>query len=272
MITWRGGEVIDLPKPSAFGWLRVVVRGVLILSTIFGLILPMLLARRLGCKRASERIGQFASHVCLRILGLRAEVQGTPSPSTSAYAVNHISWLDIFVLNAVEHVYFVSKSEVGGWPVVGVIARSAGTVFIQRRSVDVQRQLSVIAARLEDGDRLMMFPEGTSSDGLRVLRFKPTLFAPLLDNSLQGQAVLQPVTIFYKSPDGQHPSLYSWWGDMGLAEHFIALAALPRQGRVVVQFHDSIPAGPGVDRKTLAAEAETAVRRGFDALAGRLAE
>jgi lyso-ornithine lipid O-acyltransferase len=92
-----------------------------------------------------------------------------------ALVANHASWLDIFTLNACDRIYFVSKSEVAGWPGIGWLARATGTVFINRQGREAQMQKLLFEARLRAGHRLLFFPEGTSTDGQRVLDFKSTL-------------------------------------------------------------------------------------------------
>ena len=98
----------------------------------------------------------------------------------STVVANHASWLDIFALNAPQRIYFVSKDEVRDWPGIGWLARATGTVFIARKSREAGVQARLFETRMAAGHRLLFFPEGTSTDGRRVLPFKTTLFAAFL--------------------------------------------------------------------------------------------
>lgn len=177
-----------------------------------------------------------------------------------AMVANHASWLDIFALNARAPVVFVAKAEVAGWPGIGLLARATGTLFIQREARgEAARQAEALAGRLRAGQRLLFFPEGTSSDNRRCLPFKPALFAGLLLPGLPTGLRVQPVTVRYEGPPGEDPRFHAWWGDMEFGPHALAVLAAPRGGRVTVTFHPPIPV-EGRDRKRLAAEAEAAVR------------
>jgi 1-acyl-sn-glycerol-3-phosphate acyltransferase len=180
-----------------------------------------------------------------------------------AIVANHSSWLDIFVLNACDRVYFVAKSEVAGWPGIGWLARATGTVFITRKGNEARAQQAEFEKRLRNGHRLLFFPEGTSSDGLRVLPFKSTLFAAFMTEPLAGTMHLQPVTVSYTAPPGAEPTFYGWWGDMDFNPHFLTILSRWRQGSVDVVFHPPLPVADYGSRKALAADAEAAVRRGM---------
>ena len=126
-------------------------------------------------------ITQFVCRGAFVVLGMRFTTQGQPLQGAGAVVANHASWLDIFALNARKRIYFVSKSEVAGWPGIGWLARATGTVFIKRDRSAVQSQIDVFRDRLAAGHKLLFFPEGTSTDGLQVLAFKPALFAAFFD-------------------------------------------------------------------------------------------
>ncbi len=117
-----------------------------------------------------------------------------------AVVANHSSWLDIFTLNASQRIYFVAKSEVSGWPGIGWLARATGTVFITRKGTEAKRQQDLFEARLRAGHQLLFFPEGTSTDALRVLPFKPTLFQAFFTHGLDRVLFIQPVTVVYHAP------------------------------------------------------------------------
>ncbi|PVA08841.1 1-acyl-sn-glycerol-3-phosphate acyltransferase [Pelagivirga sediminicola] len=254
------------PPPGAMGRARIAWRAALLLAVLVCL-LPLLLLVRLverplaGARRpVSGYVVQGFFRACLAILGLRLTLRGTPMRQAGAVVANHSSWLDIFVLNARHRIVFVSKSEVSGWPVIGFLARAAGTLFIRRDAREAQAQTAALKARLLAGQQLVFFPEGTSTDGLRVLRFKPTLFQAFLSPELKPIMHVQPVTVIYHAPKGRDPAFYGWFGDMDFAPHAAAVFAAPRAGRVELIYHAPLYVADFADRKALAAEAERIVR------------
>ena len=268
--------ISDTPPPKAeiphAAWPRIVLRALaLVLIFALGLVLHFLLrlAERPAAGQRRPLSGRLVQAVCvlvLRVLGLRIRVSGQPMDGAGALISNHISWLDILVLHAVCPVAFVSKSEVAGWPGIGLLARVTGTVFIRRDRRDARAQTDLFAACLGAGQRLMFFPEGTSSDGLRVLPFKTTLFQAFLAPELRAHLNLQPVSLRYHAPEGADLRLYGWWGEMDFGAHALTVLAQRRQGRVDLVFHEPIAVASMPDRKVLAATAQAAVRAGFDAL------
>lgn len=261
-----------LPKPykmTAAGYLRTVLRVVpLFLITAFCLLLMMLL--RLierpiyGLHRPfTPYITQFVCKSAFFILGMDYKMRGEVMKHKGAVVANHSSWLDIFALNARKRIYFVAKSEVALWPGIGWLARATGTVFIARRPADAQKQKEVFQGRLLAGHKLLFFPEGTSTDGLRVLPFKSTLFAAFFAPEVVAETWVQPVTLNYSAPEGEEPDFYGWWGDMSFGAHFLKVLATRRPGAVEVVYHPAIAAQDFVSRKGLAKHCELAVRSGL---------
>jgi 1-acyl-sn-glycerol-3-phosphate acyltransferase len=177
-----------------------------------------------------------------------------------AIVANHASWLDIFLLNAAQRVYFVAKSEVAGWPGIGWLARATGTLFITRKGTEAKRQKEVFEARLQAGHRLLFFPEGTSTDAIRVLPFKSTLFEAFFAPALVRAMHIQPVTVIYTAPAGEDARHYGWWGDMDFASHLVKMLATGRQGRVEVVCHPEAPVDAFENRKVLAQHCERVIR------------
>lgn len=263
--TWRGAEPPET-RIGAMGWLRVVVRGGLLAAVLLIGLLAKLVLRLVERPLCGQRrpvtpwITQWVSRVALVILRLSLETRGPTMPGPGAMVANHSSWLDIFVLNARRNVYFVSKAEVASWPFIGWLARATGTVFISRdpRAAGDQKQL--FEERLLHGHRLLFFPEGTSTDGQRILPFKPTLFAAFFSDGLRHEARIQAVTVVYHAPGGEDPRFYGWWGDMDFGPHLLKLLAAPRGGRVEVVYHPPVRVDDHPNRKTLAAHLEAQVR------------
>jgi 1-acyl-sn-glycerol-3-phosphate acyltransferase len=250
--------------------MRVVWRGVplvLLLLICFPLLLIVRLPERAiwGVARPiTPHITQFVCVWACRCLSLRREVIGQPMRTPGAYVCNHVSFLDILVLNACKRLYFVAKAEVSGWPGVGWLARGTGTVFIRRDRRDALAQTKVFEDRLIAGHHLLFFPEGTSTDGQQVLPFKTTLFSSFFSENLTGEIAVQPVSLRYTAPPGQDPRHYGWWGDMEMGSSLVQILATPGQGCVQVVYHAPIPVTHAGNRKTLAKAAETAVRHGVE--------
>ncbi|MFV2034350.1 MAG: lysophospholipid acyltransferase family protein, partial [Halocynthiibacter sp.] len=239
---------------------------VLVLSTgLLCLLLVRLVERPLfGARRpVTPFITQLVCRLSLAIVGLRCRVRGTLMAGHGAVVSNHVSWLDIFALNARKRIYFVSKSEVAGWPGIGWLARSTGTVFINRNSREARSQKTQIEARLSAGHKLLFFPEGTSTDGLRILPFKSTLFAAFFADGLRQTLHLQPVTLLYRAPEGQDARFYGWWGDTELGPHLLKTLAAPRQGTIELVYHPPVRVADHADRKALAKYCEDVVRSGL---------
>ena len=269
-ITWDSEDPPLAPRIGPLGWARVVFRGLAITFTIvIGLLilLPLRLIERPrhGMFRPwTPYITRAVCRVSLVWMGLRYERRGTPMRRPGAIVANHSSWLDIFTLNASDRIYFVSKSEVAGWPGIGFLARSVGTLFIARNRRAARAQNQAFETRLLAGQRLLFFPEGTSTDGLRVLPFKSTLFQAFFAPDLRNALSVQPVSVTYHAPKGNDPRTYGWWGDMEFGPHLLHTLALARQGRVVVVYHAPIAVADKADRKALAGAAERVVRAGHE--------
>lgn len=267
--TWSPEEG-PAPAPiTAGGWLRVALRGGALAAVLVAGVLATALLRLaerplFGLRRPlTPHITQWVCRAAFVILGMAHASQGRPMAGPGAVVANHSSWLDIFALNARKRIYFVSKSEVAGWPGIGLLARITGTVFIARDRRQARAQTRLFEARLGAGHRLLFFPEGTSTDGMRVLPFKSTLFQAFFSEPLRHEIRIQPVTVVYRAPPGRDPRFYGWWGAMSFGPHLLQTLAAPRQGAVTVIYHDPVRVAAFADRKALAAHLETVVRAGM---------
>jgi 1-acyl-sn-glycerol-3-phosphate acyltransferase len=255
-----------MPRVTGAGWLRVALKGATLGLVIFAGLALMLALRLIerplfGLNRPwTPGLTRVVCTASFTILGIGFRQTGTPMRGPGAAVANHSSWLDIFALNARKRIYFVSKSEVAAWPGIGWLARATGTVFIARKGTEAKAQADLFAARLKAGHRLMFFPEGTSTDGQRVLPFKPTLFAAFFAPDLRDLLQVQPVTVIWQAPPGADPRFYGWWGDMEFGAHLLAVLASPRQGSVEVVYHPPLRVADFPDRKALAMACEAAVR------------
>ncbi|MDM7932255.1 lysophospholipid acyltransferase family protein [Tabrizicola sp.] len=260
----------DAPPPvfriGPTGWLRVMWRGFWVGSVTYGGLAVLLLVRLFEwplfgqARPFTPYITQAVCRIALWLMRLRLVVHGRPMTAPGAIVANHSSWLDIFVLNAAQRVYFVAKSEVAGWPGIGWLARATGTLFIARKGTEAKRQKEEFEARLHAGHRLLFFPEGTSTDGIRVLPFKSTLFEAFFSPGLVRVMHIQPITVVFHAPQGEDARHYGWWGDMDFANHLLKTLATGRQGRVEVTFHPEVPVDAFENRKVLAQHCERVIR------------
>lgn len=270
-MTWNEGEAPEMPRPDGLrGWWRVIRRGIpaiLVLLTGVVLLLPMRGIERLFHGPRRPWTGPLVQIVCRLVLfciGLSWRCEGQQLNGPGAVVANHSSWLDILTMNAAMPVFFVSKAEVKSWPGINILTTVTNTHFVVRDPKFARAQAEEFVARIRSGHRLLFFPEGTSTDGRRVLPFKPTLFQGLLDPDLPEDLALQPMSVAYHAPLGADSRFYGWWGDMSLADHLLAVLSVPRQGGVEVRLHPPVSIA-GENRKTLAAKTCAAVREGLDA-------
>jgi 1-acyl-sn-glycerol-3-phosphate acyltransferase len=201
-----------------------------------------------------------------RALGIHILCHGQPvRRSRVLFVANHVSWADIPVLGARIRAAFVAKSEVGGWGMVGWLATLARTVYVERaRPSRTGEQRDVIADRLARNDSLILFPEGTNSDGMRVLPFKSSLFA-VADGP--DDVLIQPVTIAYTRVNGlpvtreRLPDL-AWIGDTELMPHALAFMRLGKV-RAEIIFHPAVRRADFADRKGMARHCEAVISDGY---------
>jgi 1-acyl-sn-glycerol-3-phosphate acyltransferase len=175
--------------------------------------------RTLPANASRRQCAEWLHETCIR--GLRAihvqrEVHGTP-PTHGMIVSNHLSYLDILCYSAAVPCVFVSKADVEEWPIFGRYARWSGSVFVRRHDRgDAARANVNVSESLSDGVPIVLFPEGMTTDGHRVLRFHSTMLQPAID-------VAAPITtcaIRYELDDGDPGREASWWGDMSLLPHF----------------------------------------------------
>lgn len=212
---------------------------------------------------------------CCQILGFRVEVRGPRSTAhPTLYVCNHVSYLDIMILGSLIKGSFVAKSEVARWPLFGWLARLQRSVFIERRGLKAARHRDALNQRLEHGDDLILFPEGTSGDGNQVLPFKSALFSVAERRPHDLPLLVQPVSIAYTRLDGVPMGrylrpLFAWYGDMEMGGHLWHVAGLG-WATVVVEFHPPATVEDYGSRKMLSDYCQGRVAAGMSAaLSGR---
>lgn len=260
-------EHVYIPKPKFYHWPSIVVR-ILIMAVGTIILIPLhmvfhgveILLPRL---HATSIIANLWGRLGLFVTGVKLEVVGKHMKHGGALVANHVSWLDIFTFHSAARISFVSKAEVNTWPVIGFMARVTGTLFIERRPILAKEHQLALLERLDRGEQLCFFPEGTSTDGRRILEFKSTLFSVFHTPELIDHVWVQPATVTYFGPSGQADNFYGWHGDMGFAPHILAVLAYSRGGRVRVTLHDPVKASDYSTRKELARYCEAKVLEGF---------
>lgn len=205
-----------------------------------------------GSRVARERLAQRWYCRLLGILGLRLRVEGVPLREPHITVANHISWLDIPVLGAIEPTRFVGKSEIRDWPIAGWLAIAAGTFFIRRAKGGSAPLLERLVPHLRKAGSVVLFPEGTTTDGSHVRPFHPRLFAAAIDSDRP----VQPVTLQYGlTLDGENVAPFI--GDDSLFAHVLRLLRTPA---LEVRVLYGPPIRPHVAREDLARIAECFVR------------
>jgi len=222
-----------------------------------------------------HRLPRAYHAVCRRILGLDVDVVGRPlDQRPTLFVSNHSSYLDIIVLGSLIPGSFVAKTEVGRWPFFGLLAKLQQTVFVDRKARNAGVHRDDMRGRLEDGDMLILFPEGTSSDGNRTLPFKTALFSVASLKVEDRPITVQPVSIAATCLDGiplgrSMRPVYAWYGDMELVPHLWQMVRLGRL-TVRVEFHEPVTVEGFGSRKALAEHCWRVIANGVDrAVSGR---
>lgn len=219
-------------------------------------------------RRRQLKVQQWWCGAVARVAGLRVRPSGEPASGDLpvVYLANHVSYLDIPAVGALLPAAFVAKSEVAGWPLFGHFARLTGTVFVPRRALRSADQVQLLRGRLARGESLILFPEGTHSDGADVLPFKSSLLASVTEETTGVAVRVQPVSVAYtrlvtgEPLTGERRGLYAWLDFDDMLPHlWRALGCVGAEVRV--HFHPPLPPA-AVSRKALARQAETAVRAG----------
>lgn len=250
------------------------LRGSAVLSGFFALTVPLMPVQavlvRVWTGGARRFPNWYHRQVC-RLLGIKLEIEGAVAEGKPVLLVaNHTSWLDIPVLSAVAPLSFVAKKEVGSWPFVASLARLQRTVFVDRtRRQSAGAAADAISSRLALGDTIVLFAEGTSSDGNRVLPFKSSLFGAV-KNDEDSDVVVQTIAVVYTHRYGlpllraERPSVV-WYGDMEMQSH--AWGVL-KSGPLTVKIRigDPVPLSSFAGRKELALSSERSVRRAVHGL------
>jgi 1-acyl-sn-glycerol-3-phosphate acyltransferase len=251
-----------------------MIRVILIALAFIALTLVLLPFQLIGIAfnfRLQRTIPHLYHRVLCTLIGVRIREVGRRSTASPALILsNHVSWLDICVITALAPVVFVAKSEVAGWPLFGWLARLQRTIFINRQARhQTGAATREIADRLLGGDAVVLFAEGTSSDGIRVLPFRSSLVGAVhhaLGNSTHHTHVtVQPMSLAYVGfggvPMGRAlRERVAWYGDADLVPHLLHVLASGAVD-VIVSWGEATAYDMSADRKAIARDAERSVRR-----------
>jgi 1-acyl-sn-glycerol-3-phosphate acyltransferase len=206
-----------------------------------------------------------------RVFGIRFEMRGMPSTGQQTlYMCNHLSYLDIPLIGSILKSSFVAKSEVSAWPLFGLLSKLQQTAFIQRRKSAIKKEKDSLQARIARGESLIIFPEGTSTDGQKVLPFKSSLFSlAMIENNhtlFVQPMTLQILSVDERPPENQHDrDLYAWHIDMDTPLHVhLWRFAKTRGATLRLTFHEPLRASDYADRKVLAKTCHDNVSKGLE--------
>ncbi len=236
---------------------------------------PMMLLQRIDIP-GYRVLPRLWHRVMCRLLHIRVKVVGTPLENNGPvlFVSNHVSWMDILVLGHVAKASFIARGDMQSWPFLGRLSKLHETVFIDREKRSTAHQQTIqLSSRLANGDSLILFPEGTTSDGGRVLPFKSALFG-VTEKVLEADAVkehlnVQPVTLVYKqinnAPSRRHnrPRV-AWYGDMDFGPHFWEALAIENV-QVEVHFHEPISRASFKNRKEMTQYCQDVIEAGLHA-------
>lgn len=250
------------------GLIRITIMAIII-AVVTVLLLPFQIFASRAKRFWHKSLPMFWQGLMCKMMGLRVHSSGAVASDRPLLLVaNHISWADILVLGSLGQVSFVAKSEVKSWPLFGTFAVLQNTVFIERdQKKKSGAQADAIASRLKQGDVLVLFAEGTSTDGNHILPFKSSLFGAAkvaLQDAPDGHVLVQPVSIAYTKLHGiamgrYHRPVAGWPGNVALIK---SLMGVMRAGAIDVEvtFGEPYVVTKSTNRKKLANMVETEIR------------
>ncbi|MDC0398400.1 1-acyl-sn-glycerol-3-phosphate acyltransferase [Alphaproteobacteria bacterium] len=247
---------------SGSKWLSAIRLFLYGLTTM--MILPFQLLALSTCLPLRISIPVLHHKLITKIIGLKIDRVGDISGDKKVLFVsNHLSYLDIIILGSLIPGRFIAKSEVANWPIFGFLSKITRTIFIRRDRKASHEQVRLIKEQLDRCEKLILFPEGTSSDGRWVLPFK----SPLFDAAMLTNSIVQPITIRYTHLNGipvgySSRSLFGWYGDMDLRPHLWNALSLGIF-TIEVVFHEPIRADQFSNRKKLAVYCQKTVAKGL---------
>lgn len=254
-----------MSEKRPYSILLIICRIPLLLLWIFFIILPISFVRLFSSTSnfSTEVMPRFFHWGLCKVFGLRLSISGQLSKQRpTLYIANHVSYLDIFLLGSIVPGYFVAKSEVSGWPLLGKLARLQNTLFIERNSRRAREQVEILQKQLVDGGNLILFPEGTSTDGAHVEPFKSSLFHAA-ESKANVDISIQPMTLAYTHHKGLKMTqpirdYYAWYATMPFLSHFVQALGM-RNADIELIFHAPVKVADFDSRKACAEHCWSAV-------------
>lgn len=268
-----------MPHDSRFSHLRALWRIMLLLAGTLVLVIVQLfwvlltaivrfLLRRRGMSRHQSPVVRAWYSYCTWLSGVKVTVVNRRSLSRKQKIIlsNHTSYLDILILGAYFDCFFVAKMDIAGWPVFGFLAKIGGTLFIQRQRQFIRNQLALLEKHLQARQSLLIFPEGTTNDGMSIQSFKSSLLNAAYN--VPKAPLIQPVTILYTHMNGkkletrEECDRIAWYGDMTLAPHlWYVFRQKSIEAKIII--HPVIKITAENDAKTVTHQAREAIVEGF---------
>jgi 1-acyl-sn-glycerol-3-phosphate acyltransferase len=256
------------------GNVKATLKLIILVLWMIACFIPLLLSYKLRKYKMRDRIMSFASGGMLRIIGIRTKVTGLASDIRPLLMVsNHISYLDVLILNAKAPIHFTPKIEISGWPILKNIANMSGSIYIDRRPEKLREGKSHIVTALAAGNMVCIFPEATTGDGLHMVPFKSGFFS-LMEEKINGEELtIQPVAVTYSSIrklpiDITQWPFIAWYGDMELMPHLWNLLKMtPIDAELV--FLEPVTLEQYGDRKKLACHCQKVIDESIQSIRGR---
>ena len=242
---------------------RLIRIGQLFPHLVWGMLLAGLVFPLVQSTRRDALIMRW-SHRLLHILGVRPHLTRPPNvPGGALLVCNHVSWLDIYLINASRRVHFVSKAEVRAWPVIGWLAHKTGTLFIERgRRADTARINTEMRDLMQAGSWVAVFPEGTTGDGLSLRRFMPSLLQPAIELDVP----IVPAALRYRTLDHEYSAAPAYIDQISLWQSLLQIVSEPG---LIAELEFGEPIQPNGHRRDLAILAEAATARLLSAAPAR---
>ena len=261
MITKQNTYLSPINKLSFLDYIIFNLKVIIFIVTILPLIIIPFFLRNL-----MPFIGKWLPVIFHRLLmwllSVKVEHEGNyqRAKACNFFVSNHLSYLDIPILGSTFPLRFVAKSEVEFWPIFGFLSKLARTIFIKRNRLDSLIQKNKIRNVLFSGDKVLIFPEGTTSDGNRVLNFKSSSFSAIENQKF----LIQPIIIFYSDLNGIPINRWlmpviAWYGDMDLKPHILKLVSL-RSIKARLIYIDPVCSSDFVSRKDLSIYLEQRIK------------
>lgn len=204
---------------------------------------------------------------CCYLFNLRCHVTGEVSQQRpTLFLSNHVSYLDVFVLGQFTPAFFIAKSEVAGWPILGWLAKAQNTLFFERKGNKVRHQLGIMSEHFDREGNLILFPEGTSTEGEHIEPFKSSLMQSV--ETSKNDVLIQPVTLAYTHYNQQPMSReirdqYAWYAKMPFASHFFNALGL-QKADVTLIYHTPVKLSDFASRKECAQYCQQTVAAGLE--------